>query len=155
MDLWRRGRTDDHASDYAWAHDPGLSYGARDEERLTGKIMLAPYQHAGMEGWHGAEPDGRWTEGAAVFPVSSDPSWSQLRITCVNHHPTPQTVDFTLGADTRREVIEPHEEREMTMPRSEPDGPLNIGCTPVRPRTYGADDDRDLGIFVKSIEFLV
>jgi hypothetical protein len=56
---------------------PGLiSADPRDRRRLGVKIasleiggVAVPLDHPELaQGWHGLEPDGRWTDGAAVIP---------------------------------------------------------------------------------------
>ncbi len=155
MGLWRREGKRSQAGDYAWAHDPSLSQGVIDDAP-PGTVLLSRWRppEPFADGWHGAEPEGRWTGAAAAFPVGAEDAWSQLRIACVNHHPVAQTVDFALGTETRRAVIAPREDQEVILPHSVGGERLSITCTPIKPSTYGADDERELGVFVRSIQIV-
>lgn len=106
-----------------------------------------------LSGWHHPEAAGRWTKGNAVFPLERRPDWTKVRLTCVNHHLVPVTVMFGEGAATRSVEFGAGERRDTVIDRPA-ERILKIGCRPVKPSSYGAPDDRDLGIFIEEVEYL-
>jgi hypothetical protein len=151
MGFWQRNRTGGLRSDYAWGVACEAPPSADNRRTLLSDWRPSPEVAAS---WHGPEPDGRWTTGAAAFPLASGTDWSRLRLVCVNHHPIRQPVDFLCGEERVTMTFEPQQGDEVIVPRSRDDDPLNIICAPIRPASYGFTDERELGIFVKSVEYV-
>jgi SAM-dependent methyltransferase len=119
-------------------------------------IALRDWQGAPhcASGWHGRESGGRWTKSEALFPVERLPYWSAVRVSCMNHHPRSQRVEFEMGNTKRTIVLAPRQAMEVYLDRDEGAKMIKILCETVRPTSYGLPDDRELGILVKEVEFL-
>jgi SAM-dependent methyltransferase len=107
-----------------------------------------------MAGWHGSEPEGRWTMAEAAFPVEARRDRSRLRITCANYHDRTNVTDVAFGDWSGQLAIESGQDGEMIVPIADKPGTLHLRTVPIRPIAYGIPDTRELGIFVKSIEYL-
>lgn len=118
--------------------------------------LLSEWSHNAsiVETWWTPEPMGRWTRDVSLFPIETGSNWSKLRVACANYHAKSQLVDFQLGAVTCQLRVPGGQDGEVIVLRDSVANILQIKATPIVPRTLGVPDDRPLGIFVKSVEYL-
>jgi 2-polyprenyl-3-methyl-5-hydroxy-6-metoxy-1,4-benzoquinol methylase len=104
--------------------------------------------------WHDPEPNGRWSKSRSTITLDRASDWSALRVDLSNFHPKKQTFRLEIDHNSIDLSLFPGERKQFDFRREDGKGPLIIVCEPISPRSYGADDNRELGIFCHSITYL-
>jgi glycosyltransferase involved in cell wall biosynthesis/2-polyprenyl-3-methyl-5-hydroxy-6-metoxy-1,4-benzoquinol methylase len=104
--------------------------------------------------WHGVESNGRWTTAHSKVTIDCTSPWNRLTILTVNHHARAGRVSFRYAGNEQEVAYQAGEQVEVTFKRKESGDCLEILCAPISPKSYGVQDSRHLGIFVKHLEYL-
>lgn len=141
--LWRKYPSD--ISEFATLHE----FRPRGDVIAVSEEQFAP-SDAG--GWHGAEPQGRWTSGDASLSLDCrDPS-VKLMVTAANYHHRPLTVRFSVGGHTEARLFQPGQTMDVVLSPGGADR-LEIRSEVICPTEYGVPDSRRLGIFVQRLSY--
>lgn len=108
------------------------------------------------EGWHGLEPHGRWTAGAASLALDTTESFSSLEIEATNHLPVVQPVEVVYGEYRTTERFQAGERRVIKIDARKKAAKLTLNSKTIVPKSHNAKsvDTRALGIYVHEIRYV-
>jgi SAM-dependent methyltransferase len=144
---------------FVWRHFPTTlshwadlhEFGLRPES-----VLLEDYQlpRSADATWHGREPGGRFTREASRLPVDCQGDYDRLGINFLNHHPTPLDVLVEVGEFSAAFMVDGAGSYRLEIPRQVVTGEIILKIPTLNPKTYGLEDDRNLGIFVHSFDYV-
>ncbi len=118
---------------------------------LTQPYLISDWR--GRSGWHEAETDHRWTQGAAVMPLPQNIEFDRAEVTLSNYLPFPTQTTITLG--DRKTFCDLASAQTLTVSAPRGRGPshyLEIDTPVTQPSlTFGGADDRKLGVAVSRV----
>jgi SAM-dependent methyltransferase len=104
--------------------------------------------------WHARESTGRWTTARSTVTTDGGGSWSALRLDISNHHAMPVKARIELGEQFSILELEASSRAQFSIDRSPNAATLILRADAMTPSTYGVNDNRSLGLFVHSIEYI-
>ena len=142
---------------YRWRKYPSeiSEFATLHEFRLRGDVIaLSDEQFAPSDagGWHGVEPEGRWTSGPASLSLDGRDPDVELTVTAANYHHRPLTVQFEVGCSIETRCFQPGQTMEVVLSPRGADR-LAIRSDVICPTEYGVPDSRRLGIFVQRLAY--
>ncbi len=124
----------------------------------TAKIELGKYWVPSVDenGWHAAEPMGRWTREHATIVLDKTENFTALEIAATNHHPNVQPVTITYGDVTTVVDFRPGERKSFRIDATIKASRIALSCRTIVPGGTGlpSTDTRDLGLYVHSFEYV-
>lgn len=124
----------------------------RPAELHMGQQWLPPVLE---EGWHAAEPDGRWTRASARLALDPGVRQGQIELDLANLLDGRQTITLQSGEQRLRIVLGPGERRTAQWPASG-QAWLQIDTRTGRPnafRRWLRGERRSLGVFVRRLRY--
>ncbi|HEV7912219.1 MAG TPA: class I SAM-dependent methyltransferase [Albitalea sp.] len=124
-----------------------------DEVQLCDLWMPA----ALADGWHGLEPDGRWTAGEARLPVDARPTIAAIELELSNRLWREQRVQIDYGTQQRTVMLGAGASATVRFEAVPSVGALVLRCSTQSPSWWQrvrAGDRRRLGVFVRRLRYL-
>jgi SAM-dependent methyltransferase len=108
------------------------------------------------EGWHPAEPTGRWTRARASLSLDQTDSFEAIEVAATNHHSKPQSVRIAYGGATTEVKFAARERKTIRLDANAKSPKISFECKTIVPGGWGfkPKDTRALGVFVHYIDYL-
>ena len=108
------------------------------------------------EGWHAAEPTGRWTRDSSSLALDQSESFKALQICASNYYEKPQVVKITYAGVTTDVIFKPGEEKIFLVAATIKSAKITFACQTFVPGGPGtpSSDTRSLGIHMHWIDYV-
>lgn len=108
------------------------------------------------EGWHAAEPTGRWTREVSSLALDQSDSFQALEISASNCYDKSQAVKITYAGATSNVVFNPGEKKTIRIDAAVKSPKITFECQTFVPGGVGlpSNDTRALGIYMHWIDYV-
>lgn len=129
------------------------SFAPRASRIHFGKLWLPSVDE---EGWHAAEPAGRWTRDVSSLALDQTESFDAIEISATNHHPKNYPVSIEYGNVTTIVNFSPGEHKTIRIDAKIKSPRITFACETIVPGGSGlvSNDTRSLGIYLHTIDYI-